>query len=118
MAWRLMQYRGAYDDLVANCDEDLRFAIVERLAFLMIYGTATREPVSKSLGEGLFEVRARAKRVHARLLFGFLPAQQIVIVWAGTKDHRRLSPEIIRTARRLLTDAKLRAEALADVTLR
>ena len=69
------------------------------------------------LGDGLFEVRARAKKVRIRLLFGFMSEKRIVIVWGGTKDQNRLPPSTIQTARRLLEEAKATIERLYVVNI-
>lgn len=117
MAWRLVQYRGAYDAFIAECDEGLRDAIAQRLTMVALRGSSARFPLTESFGDGLFEIRAKSARVHARLLFGFVPVQQIVIVWAGFKDQRRLPPETIRLARRLLEEAEAHLEGFGDVQI-
>jgi hypothetical protein len=108
--WRLLQYKGCYNALVEGCGLAVRDALVARLARLQVSGNQTRYPVTESLGEGLFEVRASAGRVHARLLFGFLSGQRVVFVWGGLKDQRRLSPKDIAKARQLLETVKASEE--------
>jgi hypothetical protein len=110
--WRLLQYNGAFDRLMNECDQIMRDAIKPRLAQVLVKGNLASYPITEPLGDGLFEIRARARKVRIRLLFGFLPDKRIVIVWGGTKDQRRLSPATIQTARRLLKEAEATIEAL------
>jgi hypothetical protein len=112
MAWRLLQYKGAYDRLAEECGAAVIDAIKPRLAMLQALGNQSKYPVTDSFGDGLFEVRAKLKRIQIRLLFGFLPGQRVVFVWGGLKKDRTLPPSTIREARRLLAEAQAVAEAL------
>src|SRR4051812_2153856 len=112
MSWHLMQYKGAFDRLWQNCPGEMKDSILPRLAQLAMKGNQTTFPVTDSFGDGLFEVRARYKRVRIRILFGFLPGQRIVFVWGGLKDQDKLSPETIELARRLLREAKDNAKGI------
>jgi phage-related protein len=115
--WRLLQYDGAYDRLMAECDQAMKDAIKPRLAQVLIKGNLARYPVTEPLGDGLFEIRARAKKVRIRLLFGFSLRKRIVVVWGGTKDQRRLPPATIDAARRLLKEAEATIEKLHVINL-
>jgi hypothetical protein len=112
MPWQLLQYNGAWDALMTECDSEMRDALTARVAQLALKGNQVTYPVTEALGDGLFEVRARANRVRIRALFGFAPGRRVVIVWGGTKDQRRLRPATIKLARRLLSEALANLEAL------
>ncbi len=105
MAWRLLQYDGAFDTFWVECTDKMRDALRPKLARLALKGNQTGYPLTEPMGDGLFEFRARYKKVRVRLLFGFLPEQCVVFVWGGTKDQRRLPAEVIRRARVLLAKA-------------
>jgi hypothetical protein len=106
MSWQLLQYNGAFDALWTSCNQEMRDSVRPRLAQLAIKGNQASYPITEPLGDGLFEVRGRVKKVRVRLLFGFLPGQRIVFVWGGTKDQRRLPQTTINHARRLLAEVK------------
>lgn len=106
MPWRLLQYKGAFDTFWATCSGEMKDSMRPRLTQLWQKGNLATYPVTESFGEGLFEVRGKHKKVHMRLLFGFLPGQRIVFVWGGTKDQKTLPPAVIAAARRLLAEAK------------
>lgn len=112
-----MQYNGAYDALIAECDQSMKVALKARLSQLKIKGNLASFPVTEPLDDGLFELRARSGKVRIRVLFGFLPGKRIVIVWGGTKDQRRLRPETIRMARDRLVFAAAAGE-LDEITAR
>jgi phage-related protein len=107
--WKLLQYDDAFDQLYGSCDDGLRDAIDQRVDFLRHHGNQTREPISKPLGDGLFELRANTHRAHARFAFFFAPSRCIVFVYAFMKQGRK-------TPKRYLALAKVRrTQALKDL---
>lgn len=116
MGWQFVQYKGAFDALMTECTDAMRDALKPRLARLLLLGNQANYPTTEPLGDGLFELRARAGKVRIRLLFGYLPGRRIVFVWGGTKAARKLSPKTIRLARTLLAEAEAVA-ALEDVNV-
>lgn len=85
MPWQLVQYDGAFDQLLASLTEDQKDSIRPRLTQLWQKGNLATFPITEPLGGGLFEVRGRSKKVRIRLLFGFLPGQRIVFVWVAKR---------------------------------
>lgn len=117
MVWRLMQYNLAYDRFMGECDQEIRDSIKSRLVQVMMRGNLCGPPVSEPLGSGLFEIKARNKKVRVRLLYGFLPGKRVVILWGGTKDQRRLPPETLRHAREILRQLDSLVERISDITI-
>jgi hypothetical protein len=115
MAWRLLQYKGVFEKFWAECTPAMQDALKPRLAQLLMKGNQATSPITEALGGGLFELRARCKKVRLRVLFGFLPGQRIVVVWCGTKDQRTLPQSTLKRARELLEMAKAESEK-ANVT--
>src|SRR5690242_4478848 len=116
MGWVLLQYKGAYDSFVAECTTAMLDQLRPRLARLAVKGNLTRYPVSEPLGDGLFELRARAGRVRMRLLYGFLPEKRIVIVFGTTKKGRVLPKADMQLARTLLAEAVAMQEKLNAIS--
>lgn len=117
MSWHLIQYKGAFDKFMAECTPAMTDAMRPRLARLWLKGNQAGYPATSPLGDGLFELRARYKRIRMRLLFGFLPGRRIVFVLGTTKDKRRLAPSTLRTARALLSEAVATQERLNVIKL-
>jgi phage-related protein len=89
MLWKLLQYDDAFDQMYGSCDDDLREAIDQRVDFLRHHGNQTREPVSKPLGDGLFELRANTHQAQVRFVFFFADGRCIVIVSSFIKKGRK-----------------------------
>jgi hypothetical protein len=117
MSWVLLQYERAFDDVWSTLTEAERDSIRPRLAQVWTRGNQATFPITESFGDGLFEVRGRAKKVRVRFLFGFLPGRRIVIVWGGKKDQRKLPAAVIKHARRQLELAKASLEVLHGVNI-
>lgn len=59
-------------------------------------GNKLRPPATRSLGEGLFELRFDLRSVSWRITFRFAARQRIVLMTVFRKQRRREQPEIRR----------------------
>lgn len=57
----------------------MRAKIFMMLEFLEDKGPALREPYSKPLGDGIFEIRAKQGREITRVLYFFVVGQKIIL---------------------------------------
>jgi hypothetical protein len=94
MPWTLWQYDGIVDGIMDRVDESTRFALEHRLGSLIDQGNKCRDPISKSLGNGIFECRAK----QVRLLFYFGESGQIVFVNGIIKKQWKVPQDAIKLA--------------------
>ncbi len=66
---------------------------MERLAD---HGSQLRMPASRSLGDGLFELRFDLQRVSWRITYYFAPARRIVLLTAFRKQRQNERTEVNR----------------------
>ena len=71
--------------LIESLPLDERAAVRARLSFLGEIGNRAREPLSKSLGGGLFELRAKASRI----FYCFKSGGRIVLLHGFTKKNQK-----------------------------
>ncbi len=72
-----------------------------RLAQLLEQGNQAREPISKHLDDGIFELRARSKEGHLRVLYFFGPRHlEITALVAVLKKRKKADPADIKLAKR------------------
>lgn len=95
--WTIYQYRNVFDDFYNTCDEAMQLAIDNRFAQLVEKGNKAREPVSKYLDDGIFELRAKS----ARFLYYFEPERKAIIVVAFFKDQNQVNPNYIKKAKKI-----------------
>lgn len=104
MGWKALQYDSVWDSVYGACDQGTQETIERRFGNLLEQGNLAREPVSKYLQDGIFELRAK----DARFFFYFGAAKTIIFVHAILKRTRKVPPEDIGLAKRR------RAEILAN----
>ena len=90
MAWELRYYldsRGGspVDEFIERLPEENRALVRSGIGFLGEIGNRAREPLSKSLGEGLFELRVRA----CRIFYCFKPGRTVVLLHAFSKKTQK-----------------------------
>jgi phage-related protein len=94
VSWSLQQYEDGrgnrpVEEFLAALSDDDRGAVKAKLFYLQERGNQLREPLSKSLGGGLFELRVKSYR----LFFCFKAGNKIVLLHAFTKKVRALRGE-------------------------
>lgn len=113
MEWTLWEYENAYTSFLENeCDTRMRASIDNRLEKLLLKGNQAREPESKNLRDGIFELRAQRG---GRLLYFFHPGKKIIVVLGILKDQKKVASKDIDEAirRKQLAEAE---EELSHVT--
>jgi putative component of toxin-antitoxin plasmid stabilization module len=93
--WTLWEYLGAYTSFIEGCDASMRASIENRLERLMQLGNEAREPISKPVRDGIFELRSQRG---GRLLYYFRPGKKIIVVLGFVKDQRKLLEADIKLA--------------------
>lgn len=78
------------------------------LEFLEDKGPALREPYSKPLGDGIFEIRAKQGRDITRVLYFFVVGQKIILTNGFVKKTMKIPPGEIDCAKRYRTDYQTR----------
>ena len=68
-------------------------------------GNVLREPLSKALGSGLFELRGRRSGV--RIFYTFRPGRVIVLLDGIVKKRGDIPPAVLARARRFCKEAML-----------
>jgi phage-related protein len=102
MVWRLECYldgrgRNPVEEFIQSLPSGEQAVIRARIMFLAESGNRVREPVSKSLGGGLFELRTKSSRI----FYCFKPGGIIVLLHGFTKKsqktpHRELQMALSR----------------------
>ncbi len=105
MPWALQQFedsRGALpiEDFLGSLSETDRAVVKAKLHYLQERGNQLREPTTKSMGAGLFELR-----VHAfRIFFWFRSGNRIMLLHAFRKKSQATPKREIEIARRRMME--------------
>jgi phage-related protein len=108
MPWRIEEYRAAPETPVRAFIEGLPpDAKAEAIALVKLaeaFGNKLREPHSKALGGGLFELR----RDQVRLFYVFEPGQVIRLLDGMVKKQDRIPVDVLARVRGYQKDARER----------
>lgn len=94
------------EDFLSSLDVKMRAKLLMEVSLLEANGPYLREPYSKALGDGIFEIRARQGSNITRALYFFFVGKQIVLTNGFTKKTQKTPRSEIATAQ------KYRAEYL------
>jgi len=100
---------GSYpaEDYLLSLDEKMRAKIARNIKVVEADGPASREPYSKHLQDGIFEVRAQFSTNLARVLYFFFDGRKIILTHGFTKKTQKTPPSEIEMSN------KYRAEYLS-----
>lgn len=85
-------------------DVKMRAKIFMMLEFLESKGPALREPYSKSLDDGIFEIRAKQGSDITRVLYFFIRGQKIILTNGFVKKTAKTPKGEIERAKRYRSD--------------
>ena len=84
--------------------------IFAALELLEIKGPELREPFSKPLGDGLFEVRAKQGSDISRVLYFFVVGRKVILTNGFVKKTQKTPPREIDRAKRYRADYQCKKE--------
>lgn len=96
--WSVVYYPGVAED-IANMPPAIAARMLKLLDAMQEYGGNLGMPRTKALGDGLFEVRAKAKQGIGRGLFCYLNGKQIVILCTFVKKSDKLPQRYLDMAK-------------------
>ena len=89
--------RKPVEDFLNSLSSKMRAKALYDLSVLEEYGNALREPYSKSIGDGLFELRIKFARDITRIFYFFVVGNRIVVTNGFVKKSMKTPPlEIVR----------------------
>lgn len=90
--WRLYEYQSAYTVLYGQCEEGLQWVVDRRMAQLQEKGNLVGDVVSIKIKgyDGIYELRAKKKRIQVRFFYFFQPGKRIIFVHACFKDQKSM----------------------------
>ena len=98
-------------DFMCGLDSKMRAKIAGLIEVLSDKGTALREPYTKHLDDGIFELRCRLGSNITRTLYFFYTGGKIVLTNGFVKKSIKTPPSMIDIAKKYRTDFFSRQEA-------
>ena len=98
------------EEFILSQDNKMQAKLFMTLEFLEDKGPLLREPYSKSLGDGIFEVRAKQGSDISRVLYFFVVGKKIILTNGFVKKTQKTPPGEIDRAKRYRKDYHSRKE--------
>ena len=98
------------EEFILSQDVKMRVKLFRLLELLEIEGNNLREPYSKSLGDGIFEIRAKQGTDITRVLYFFVVGKKIILTNGFVKKTPKTPHGEIERAKRYRADYQQRKE--------
>lgn len=92
------------EDFLLSLDMKMKAKMVGLLELLEEYGNQLREPYSKHLDDGIFEIRCKVGSNITRVLYFFYYEGKIILTNGFVKKTQKTPPEQIKTAKEFRVD--------------
>jgi len=98
-------------EFLLGLDKKMRAKMLRTVELLSHNGPELREPYSKSLGDGIFELRAKVGSDISRVLYFFVVEGKIILTNGFIKKTSKTPPEEIAKAKRYRNEYLRRKES-------
>jgi phage-related protein len=98
-------------EFLLSLDKKMRAKMADTISILQDNGYELREPYSKHLSEGIFELRAKVGSDITRVLYFFYVDQYIILTNGFIKKTRKTPPREIERAKKYRADYLRRKES-------
>ncbi len=99
MDWTIHYYSDAIQREILAMPAGLLARYLHLSDRMLVFGPHLGEPQTKSMGEGLFELRLKAAEGISRVFYFTRAGQQIVMLHQFLKKSQKTPPRELRTAR-------------------
>ena len=105
MSWEV-EFHDAVEDEILSMPPKIQARMIKLLELMEQHGANLGPPHTDSMGDGLFEVRAKAKEGIGRGLFCYLEGRHIYILRAFVKKDQKTPKKEIKIARERMREVK------------
>lgn len=91
-------------DFMLSLDKKMRAKMLRTISLLADNGPDLREPCSKPLSEGIFELRAKVGSDISRVLYFFIVGRRVILTNGFIKKTQKTPPAELERAKRYRAD--------------
>ncbi|MBE2199352.1 MAG: type II toxin-antitoxin system RelE/ParE family toxin [Anaerolinea sp.] len=106
MNWEILYYNDDVQEALNDWPVGIRAFYARVTKRMIIFGPNLGMPFTRSMGKGLFEIRARGKEGIGRAFFCTIVDQRIVILHAFIKKSQKTPKKELDIAYRRMNDVK------------
>jgi len=97
LSWTVDLYEGV-EDAILSMPPKIQARLIKMLELIEVHGANLGEPHTKSLGDGLFEIRAKAAEGIGRGLFCYQRGAHIIVLHAFVKKSSKTPRKELKLA--------------------
>jgi len=105
MTWEIQFYAGVQGDILAMPPK-IQARMIRLLEMIEMHGANLGEPHTKSIGAGLFEIRAKAKEGIGRGIFCHMDNEAVTVLHAFVKKDQKIPKKELKLALDRLREVK------------
>jgi len=105
MDWDIEFYRKV-DEELAGMPPKIQARMIRLMELMEKHGVNLGEPHTKSLGDELFEIRAKAKEGIGRSIFCYMQDRKIIILHVFVKKDQKIPKKDLELAKERLKEVK------------
>ena len=109
MPWTIEYYSPKIQRDIGMLSKGLQARYIHLTRRMQEYGPHLREPHTKALGDGLFELRLKSKEGIARVFYCTIIERRIVLLHSFIKKTDRTPPAELETAQKRMKEVKKNA---------
>lgn len=106
MDWEILYYNGKVQESVNDWPVGVRAFYARVTERMQIFGPNLGMPFTRSMGDGLFEIRAKGKAGIGRAFFCTIVEKRIVILHVYIKKTQKTPQKELKIARSRMADVK------------
>ena len=106
MKWTIQYFNEQVQDDILNLPDKLQARYLKLTDRMLIYGPNLGEPHTKSLKNGLFEIRMKGKEGIARAFYCTIKRNKIYILHVFVKKTQKTPSKELKTAQKRLKEIK------------
>lgn len=106
MDWEILYYDEEVQEAISAWPVGIRAYYARLTERMLVFGPNLGMPFTRSLGKGLFEIRAKGKEGIGRAFFCILVGQKIVVLHAYIKKSQKTPLKELEIARSRVKDVK------------
>jgi len=109
MAWKIVYYSEKVQQDIMRLPEGLQARYIHLTSRMLVYGPNLREPHTKAMGNGLFELRLRGPEGIARVFYCTIVGTSIVMLHSFIKKTDKTPTRELDTAIKRMKEVKAHA---------
>ena len=98
------------EDFITDLPPKMKAKVIRAVGMLKSNGTDLREPYSKHLEDGIFEIRAQVGTDISRVLYFFIVGKKVILTHGFIKKTTKTPPSEIARAKKYRTEYLSRKE--------